>query len=199
MRIKSNSTIWRTFGYKAVAGDRDATGQLLEEYRPVLRSIAQKRISAVVRPRIGPSDIVQQTCAEVCGSISQVKATNGSQLWGWIRSVMFRNLVDIHRTFVSCKKRSALREKSLDDFSQSTSTPLVLKSPLDRVIQCEEAARLNEAIAKLTEAQAIVLRWRYYDGLSYQEIAIRLDRSVDAVRMFIRRAEQVLERELGRL
>lgn len=195
----SNSTVWSLFGRKAVAGDRDAAGQLLEHYLPVLRDMAQKQIPKLVLSRVGPSDLVQQTCTEICTSISNVSATNGSQLWAWIRSVMLRNLVDVHRRFVSCRKRSVLKERTLDEPGRNLLMSWKSCSPLEQAIHAEEVSRLKVAMSRLTDAHCTVLRWRYEEGLTYSEIGERVNRSEDAVRMHVRRAEQALQRQLGQL
>lgn len=196
MPVASDSEIWDEFGRKAVAGDRNAAAQMLQLYRPALTAVAQKRIPPVLRSRIGASDLVQQTCEDVYSSLSTVRARSGSQLWKWLLSLMLKNLVDARRRFISCQKRSVLRESA--DAVESMTLTSARRSPLEDLIDQEDAARLQVALGSLPEAYSTVLRWHYHEGQSYSEISVRVERSVDAVRMLLRRAERALAEELKR-
>lgn len=190
MKLLTNSTIWNQFGQKAVEGDQNATGALLELYRPALTAIAKKRLPNLLQAHVGISDIVQQTCADACVSIQNVRARSGGQLWGWVLSLMLKNLADMKRRFISCRKRSVLREVAGHGTHDHVSVRNV--SPLESLIEQEESKRLLEAIKQLPEVHATVLQWHYHEGQSCEQIAIRVNRSSDAVRMLIRRAEASL-------
>ena len=49
---------------RAVKGDREAFGELLQRYRPYLRMLARRQLDSALHVRIDASDIVQQTCLE---------------------------------------------------------------------------------------------------------------------------------------
>ncbi len=197
MSTNSNSAIWRQFGVKAVAGDSVAIGKLLQVYRAAMTSIAQKRIPASVRQQVGASDIVQQTCSDVCGSIRNVKAGSGDQLWGWMVSLLLKNIVDTRRRLIACRKRTVLREVpgAAIEIGQNTLGTSEL-SALDQLIAKEDAGYLAVALDRIPEGYATVLRWYYHDNQTFVEIAARVDRTPDAVRMLVRRGEAALYKEL---
>lgn len=197
MLNSSNSTIWHLVGKRAVEGDADAIGKLLQAYRAAMTNIAQRRIPASVRQQVGASDVVQQTCTDVCGSIHGVKAATGDQLWSWIVSLLLKNIVDIRRRLISCKKRSVLRElpghaSGAANMTQTTRE----KSAIESLIAREDIECIAAALDRLPEGYATVLRWHYHDQQSLVEIAKRVDRTPDAIRMLVRRAEAALFREL---
>lgn len=197
MSTISNSAIWQQFGEKAVAGDSDAIGKLLQAYRAAMTTIAQKRIPSAVRRQIGASDVVQQTCSDVCGAIRGVKAGSGDQLWGWMVSLLLKNIVDIRRRLISCQKRTVLRENpGMPVDALSHAAPPQESSAIERLIAQEDVEYLSAALGRLPEGYATVLRWYYHDDQTFVEIAARVDRTPDAVRMLVRRAEAALYQEL---
>lgn len=197
MSSQTQSVIWRQFGRQALEGDSEAIGRLLQAYRSAMTTIAERRIPAVVRSQIGVSDVVQQTCSDVCGSIQGVRARTGEQLWSWVVSLLLKNIVDVQRRLIGCRKRSVLREQrgvAVDTIpiNSTGSGP----SGIEKLIAEEEIRFLAVALARLPEAYATMLRWHYHEGTSLVDIASRVDRTPDAVRMLMRRAEAALFREL---
>jgi RNA polymerase sigma factor (sigma-70 family) len=61
----------------------------------------------------------------------------------------------------------------------------------------ERSHALHEALSRLPEHYRQVIHWRLWEEQSFEEIARRLDRSVDAARMLWWRAIASLERELN--
>ena len=70
-------------------------------------------------------------------------------------------------------------------------------SPLGTVIQMEERAQLQAAIARLPENYRVPLVLRYYSELSYDEIGQQLGLNRDHVAVLIFRAKQELRRKLA--
>ncbi|MFM9059990.1 MAG: RNA polymerase sigma factor, partial [Planctomycetaceae bacterium] len=61
----------------------------------------------------------------------------------------------------------------------------------------EEAAVLNEVLARLPNDYQRVIRMRYWNGLTFHDIAPHLGRSPDAVRKLWYRAVERLQAELA--
>lgn len=106
----SHSVIWERYGDRAIGGDRSAIGGLLETYRPLLMAIANQSLSVSLKTKVGASDLVQQTCDDAFVGIMNVRAQNGSQFWGWLSSLLSKNVCDVQRRYVVSQKRPLCRE-----------------------------------------------------------------------------------------
>jgi RNA polymerase sigma-70 factor, ECF subfamily len=63
-------------------------------------------------------------------------------------------------------------------------------SPEDEIVRKEEKNQIREILKKLPEIYNIVIRLRFFDGLSYAEIAEALGKPVNTVRSHLFRAKQ---------
>ena len=189
----THSAIWAQFGERAVNGDRSAIGGLLETYRPLLLSIANRELSAPLKTKVGASDLVQQTCEDAIIGITQVRARSGQQFWGWLSSLMTKNVIDVQRRFLASQKRSIRREvpEGSEAVTQSNDDTPVDKNLIDN----ETAEQLHLCLSRLPVAHREVLKWRFLESRSCQEIGQVLNRTEDAVRMMVNRALERLEKE----
>lgn len=190
----SHSVVWERYGNRAIEGDRSAIGGLLETYRPLLTALADRQLSASLRAKVSASDLVQQTCEEALRAITQVRASDGQQLWNWLSTLLSRNLYDQHRRYVVCQKRSLRREERLH--GSRPSVPSAIPTVENAVLQAELVQRLEHALQRLPLAHREVLRWRFLEDRSCEEIAGMVSRSTDAVRMLVNRALKRLQQEL---
>ena len=71
-------------------------------------------------------------------------------------------------------------------------------SPSEQAARHEQAVQLAEVLSRLPDAYREVIVLRHLEGLSHEEVAQRLNRSVGAVRMLWLRALSRLRRELDR-
>jgi len=72
-------------------------------------------------------------------------------------------------------------------------------TPHDQLEQAEREETILKAINSLPPKQRVALLSNKYDGLSYEEIALAMNCSVDAVRSYIFRAKQTLSKKLNSL
>ena len=109
----------------------------------------------------------------------------------WVCQVAGRHCID--------KLRRRKREKSStvvnDDLStiSDDSTP----SPLSQVLRKEAKRELTEQLNRLPECYKVPLMLRYYQSMSYSEIARTLNRRLPAVKTSIFRAKNRLRQNLG--
>jgi RNA polymerase sigma-70 factor (ECF subfamily) len=97
------------------------------------------------------------------------------------------------RRLAACRALDRLRQRKttadLDDFSLASS----LDGPEETAIGNELAQRLRQAVAELPEREASVFCLRYFEGLSYQQIAESLDITPGAVATALHKARAKLE------
>lgn len=178
---------------RARAGDQDALGRLLEDYRDYLRLLAQAGLGRQLRPRLDPSDLVQETLLEAQRDFQQFYGQSSGEVGAWLRQILARNLADQVKRHQS-QKRDVAREEPLarllDNSPQALAAPN--STPSAEAVRHEQADRLNLALAGLPPDYREVVTLRHLHGQAFETIAARMGRSPGAVRMlWVRALEQL--------
>ncbi len=187
---------------QARQGEGEARGRLLELYRNYLRLQARSLINPGLRVRLDPSDLVQETYLEAHRDFGAFTGTCEAELLAWLRRVLVRNLADQvrkHQAQARDYRREVTMEEELYRASQAIDAALVtgLTSPSVLAARRELGVVLADALERLRPADREVLLLRHLEGLKFEEIAARMDRSPGAVRILWTRALERLHRELG--
>lgn len=160
----------------------------LTALRPWLTAIARELLAPDLQAKFGASDIVQQTYIEAIRDLPQWRGRKLAQLRNWLLSLLQNNYRDANKSFRSSRKRNVALERERVDAD-------VADYRLDLEHQFangETMAKVYEAIGELPHAQQRMLHWRFSEELSYSQIAARVERSEDAVRMMISRTLNTL-------
>ncbi len=186
---------------RARRGDAEALGVLLQRYRPYLRVMAQRRLDSGVRPRVDPSDVVQQTCLEAHRDLPHFRGTDEGNLVAWLRKILENNLTETFQRHILAKKRTTDKERSLDAAASGEQTladklPAGQSSPSQRAMRGEAAIRLAHAMEMLPDDQHEAIRLRYLEGWPLAQIAGRLQRSDVAVAGLLKRGLRGLRKRL---
>jgi len=184
---------------QARAGSAPAIGSLLEAARGYLLLQAEQQLPVSLRTKVGPSDIVQETAIDANRDFLRFRGTTQEELYAWLRTILQNNVRDAVRRFEMSQKRSAKREASLSVVVDRSgiSTLQSAGNPPDRsAIRREDAALLTHVLARVPADHQAVLRLRYWEGLTFPQIAARLGRTDEAVRKLWYRALARLNAEL---
>jgi RNA polymerase sigma-70 factor (ECF subfamily) len=185
----------------AKAGDRDDLGELLTRYRSYLMLLATNQIEKRLQPRVSPSDIVQETMLKAHKNFGQFEGSSEKELLAWLRQILIHSLARFVEQYMLAAKRDIRREISIDHSPHAeddnlsprrSELPFEGQSPSGIVQQREETRLLAQRLAELPEDYREVLVLRNIQGLSFEEAAARLDRSVGATRMLWLRALEKL-------
>lgn len=110
-------------------------------------------------------------------------------------------LADFSRRYQSTDKRRIDQEIAIDAVSGDSKPGLSLSAeqstPSSQMMHDEQSQALARALQRLPEHYRQVLVWRQWDDLSFEEIAQRLNRSVDSVRKLWLRGLERLQEEMG--
>lgn len=182
---------------KAQAGDPEARGELLQQYRDYLYLLAKRRLVGRLRARVDASDLVQQTLLEAQRDLVGFRGQSEDELVAWLARILQNNVYQTIQRHVIAKKRSAKKERSLDEplaEGQALGTYLAAdwSSPSQRAMRGEAAVRLAQAIGRLPREQQEAVRLRHLEGLSLRDIAAEMGRSEVAVAGLIKRGLQRL-------
>jgi RNA polymerase sigma-70 factor, ECF subfamily len=108
----------------------------------------------------------------------------------WLSQVAGHHCIDKLRRR-KCEKSSSLEDNDLSAFADHA-----IPSPLSQVLRSEEQRRVRAELIRLPATYKAVLVLRYYQRMSYSQIARTMNRGLPAVRMMIFRAKEQLRRNL---
>ena len=188
---------------KARAGEGDALGSLLELYRRYLTLLARLQIHQRLQTKADASDLVQETFAEAHRDFGRFRGASEAELTQWLRTILARRVAKLVRRYYGAQSRDVRLEMRLGEDLDRSSSALgrglsePQTSPSQKMIQRENAVLLADALESLPEHYRDVLVLRHLEGRSFDEVARRLDRSVDSVKHLWSRALGQLRRRLG--
>ncbi len=185
---------------KALAGDIDSFGELLEHYRAYLTVLAQRYLDTRLRGRLDAADVVQVTFLEAQRDLPSFRGHQIEELLGWLRHILRHNVSSAHQKHIYTQKRSAGREVSnsptdsrpaITDLAPSETT-----SPSQRLMRDEAAVYLANCLEELPETQREALRLRYVEGNSLNQISTAMGKSEMAVAGLLKRGLQALRNKM---
>jgi RNA polymerase sigma-70 factor (ECF subfamily) len=183
----------------AQAGAPDSIGRLLDACRPYLLLIANQEMEVRGPSKVTASDIVQETFLEAYRDFADFTGQSEQNFRGWLRRILLHNLADAYRRYAQATKRQSAREADLSASAAYRALAAVAAqdpTPSHLASDRERNVRLEEALARLPDHYRAVIFLRYREGLSFDEIAQRTNRSVEAVRKLWLRGVKRLQQGL---
>jgi RNA polymerase sigma-70 factor (ECF subfamily) len=162
---------------QARAGDRRAFEQLFAQHRAYLRQSIALRLDPRVRPRVDPSDVVQETQLEAFTRLADYLERRPMPFRLWLRKTAHERLLKVHRHHAA-DRRSVAREVPLPEQSSLFLARQLLaggSTPSQHLSRKEIARRVGLALAQLPETDREILLMRNFEGLSYQEVGCVLE------------------------
>ena len=181
----------------AMNGDTEARGRLIDQCRDYLLLVANQEMDADLKRKLGPSDLVQESMLSAYACFDRFDGRTERDFLAWIKGILGNEMRHTRREFKGVKKRQIGREAQMDG---SAGVGIRLTDPYNTprrdAVQKEQAAALQQAMQRLPANYQEVLQLRNWQHLSFEEIAQRTDRSVDAARKLWYRAVLKLKTEL---
>ena len=184
---------------KAGDGDSRALEELLERHIPTVRSSVRRRLSPKLRPRVDPSDVVQDTQRIACERLKDYLRRRPMPFRLWLLRTAHQQLMGLERTHLAAQ-RSVHREVPLPDASSlAIATRLAAKSvsPSENLMRRELSARVRRCLAQLNERDREILMLRIFEGLSNRDAATILDTKPEATKKRFTRALLRLQQLMG--
>ncbi len=179
----------------------EAGGFALERYRPYLRLLARSRLDPLLRGKLDPSDVVQQTLLEAHKGRAGFRGQTTAEEAAWLRQILARNLANAVRD-LRREKRDAARERSLEAALEQSASALEAwladeqSSPSQKADRHERAVRVAEALDRLPANQREAVFLRYWECLPLAGIAERLQTTTPAVSGLLQRGLKKLRGHL---
>lgn len=159
-------------------GPPEERAQLIETYRAYLLFVAARKLGSELRPKAGPSDVVQDTIFEAHRDFSQFSGTTVPELKAWLRRILLNNLGKVARQYRCTAKRSMDREVPLSSAAVAAGAAASLiarsDSPSAHLERQERSQRIKLALERLTDSDYNLITWRHFEGLTFDEMGARL-------------------------
>ena len=178
-------------------GDSESLGDLLQLYQNYLTVLATTQVDGRLRRRMSASDLVQEAMLAAHRDFHQFRGGSEGELLAWLRQILCNCLSHAIEKNVYAKKRDIRREVALDTMAKKLDDSMMrlshlvsdkAPSPSEVVSHRELAAELADQLAKLKDSYRDVIVYRNLQGLSFDEIAERMEIKSGAARMLWVRA-----------
>ena len=156
------------------AGDRGALARLYAAASPQLFGLALR----MVRRRDLAEEIVQETFLAAWRHAGSFDESRGTAM-AWLAAILRNGAIDLLR------RRG--REVPLDP-DAAAAVPDPEPGPLDRAAESEAARALRACLEELEAGPRRSLLLAYYEGLTYEEAALRVGAPIGTVKSWIRRS-----------
>jgi RNA polymerase sigma-70 factor (ECF subfamily) len=187
-------------------GEHLAIDQLLARHRPELRRLVQLRLDPKLRPRLDPSDVVQEAQLEALRRMEDYLQEPPMAFRLWLRQITYDRLLMVRRQHVRAERRTVERDVALPDQSSLMLAQQLLaggSSPSEQLAKRELIRRVHRAVAELAESDRDILLMRNFEGLTNQEVSQLLGINLAAAsqrygRALLRLRKILLDQGLGR-
>lgn len=179
-------------------GRTDRLGDLLDGCRNYLTILARVEIGRRLQGKLDAADLVQETFLEAHRGIGRFRGTSQAQFLYWLRQILAAKVANLVRHYLGTQSRDVRLEQDLvvhlDNSSRLLDGGLALSqtSPSQQVVQREQGLLLADALARLPEDYRDVLVLRHFEGLTFPQVAQRMNRTVDSVdKLWVRALAQL--------
>lgn len=175
-----------------------ALDRLLVLYTNYLTLVARTSIDAALRAKADPSDVVQETLIKAHAAFEQFHGATEAELITWLRQILAHNIADLARRYRSGSRRVSL-EVPLDEAIRASADALGNfvagdeSSPSQAFQRRETSVVVADALAALSADHREVIVLRSIEERDWPEIAEKMGRTPDAVRVLWARALKQLK------
>ncbi len=175
-------------------GDQAAINQLCKAYNERVLRIIRMRLGPELRTKLQSMDLVQDAFISALRSMENFVYKSEGDFLRWISKIAENRLKD-NLEKLHANKRDIRKEVPLNTNRPTTqqtfiptTEPIDATTPSLIISRREDLDRLEKAMENLKPEYREVITLTKIEGLSYKEVASRLEKGPDAVRMLLSRA-----------
>ncbi len=179
-------------------GNESAISQLWTVYGARVHWIMRLRMGKELRSKLESMDLAQDALLSALEDLKNFTYKNEGDFLRWISTIAENRLRDnldkLHADKRNIRKEIRIGRPGVNTVSKSavSFTPIEATTPSVIISRKEELDKLEKSIDKLKPEYKQVILLSKIDGLSYKEIADKLDKTSEAVRKLISRAMAAL-------
>lgn len=144
-------------------GNREAVSQLLERHTRRVRDY----VRMMVKDNDVADDLTQEVLIKVVKVLDEGRYTDKGRFLPWVLRIAHNRVLDYFRA----QKQAKTVSESSAGFDILCSKNFAEPSIEDTLISEQQAEEVRALIEELPDEQREVVRMRYYEGLSFKEIA----------------------------
>ena len=190
VELESINTLMRS----AQQGNSQARSDLFDQLQSYIAIMADSHFAEPLQRKVGPSDIVQQTCLLAVEKFDDFHGSSLAQFKAWLKVILKnqvrQNYRDLHRA-----KRDVRKETQIDE-NPAIQPPDRFLTPRTNAIKQEQLDELVLTMNQLPDNYQEVLRLRSLEGLTFREVAKRMNRTLDSVTKLWYRAFMQLQEKM---
>ena len=161
--MKSTLLSDQTLLEQYVQGNREAISQLLERHTRRVRDY----VRMMVKDNDVADDLTQEVLIKVVRVIDEGRYTDKGRFLPWMLRIAHNRVLDYFRA----QKQVKTISESSAGFDVLGNKNLAEPSIEDSIILKQRAEEIRALVEELPEEQREVVKMRYYEGLSFKEIA----------------------------
>ena len=183
----------------AVAGDEQALVDILREVEPELRIFVQRRIAQRLNPLFDADDVLQVTYLEAFVRVVDFRGEGEKPFKSWLFRIAENNLMDAVRTSERQRrmppdKRVGIMDDCNDEYKRLIDQLTSGNSTPSRTLTREEYRKLLDAsLEQIPHDYAVAVKLVELDGLSTEDAATAMNKSIGAVKMLRTRGRERLK------
>lgn len=166
---------------RAQSGDRDAFGELVQEFENVVFAVVFRRL----RNRSEAAEVTQEVFLRAMRKIDQLREPE--RFVGWLKRIAVRMAIN------RAVRRPRETMQSPETFGGLTGSR---QMPLDEVLQSEQAGRVRDGICQLRPMDRETLLAFYFEGQSLKEMSVRFSSPVGTIKRRLHTARARLKEAL---
>ncbi len=171
---------------KAQGGDRRAFGELVEQHRGRLTALIHARLGPCLRNRVEIEDVLQEALLTALKSVDRFQYQEPDSFFRWLCGIT----VNVIYKVAAREKRKLLMPLDSDPASDEV-------SPSRAGQRNERFDRLQASLSSLSPDHRQVILLARVERLPIKEVALRMNRSPEAVTQLLWRALRKLKESFG--
>jgi RNA polymerase sigma-70 factor (ECF subfamily) len=183
----------------ARTGCRESLGRVFQGCLHYALGIAREEIPPDLLAKGSASDLVQEAFLEAVHGFDHFHGETEVQFKAWLRILLRRRIAKLFRRYrTTLKRRIRLERPSASSGVSGTSreVPDDIATPSAQVMEAEQAQALYRVLDRLPDDYRRVIRLRYEEERSFEEIGLLMQRTGNAARLLWLRAIDQVKQEL---
>ncbi len=163
---------------EAMAGDRDALGEVLETIRPIVVRYCRARVGLMERSGLSAEDVAQEVCLAAVMALPRYR-DRGRPFLAFVYGIAAHKVADAYR---AAGRDLAYPTDSMPEHRSAE------PDPEQAALEADSVTRMSELLEILPDKQREILILRVVVGLSAEETAEAVGSTPGAVRVAQHRA-----------